>query len=166
MQKFIPVILFLLVSLETVAQNESCEQHIKKLPTMLFLHMRPVEDIDCDYTGATLVLIKRENDSLVLKTLYASCHGYSFENDDYLVKNLNKYYKDSVSEHCNIILPIYFDYYDRKDTIKVSPIIKDAIKMEISKLNNKQFIILNPLEITFGKGIIDKVPESGIILQK
>ena len=131
-------------------QEITCGINIKKLEDVIFRNMKSIDDVDCDYTGATLMQIYKENDSLQIKTLYASCHGYNFEDDQFLKKRLNKYYKDSSMGGCKIIMPFYWNYNDDKSIQKPSEEIKGQMKKIISKQKGKQILILEPFEITMG----------------
>lgn len=113
--------------------------------------MKSVNDIDWDYTGATLMQICKENDSLQIKTLYASCHGYDFEDDHFLKKQLNKSYKDSSIGSCKIIMPFYWNYNDDKLIHKPSKKIKNEMKKIIAVQKGKQVLLLEPFEITISR---------------
>ncbi len=142
------IILFFSLFKTGFGQAVDCGSNISKLKVTIFRNLGSIVDVECDYTGATLLQIYKEKDSLKIKTLYASCQAHNLEDNSFLKKQLNKLYKDSITGDCKIILPFYWNDDDAKSIYKPSEKIKNEMNEMIAIQKGKQGLILEPLEIT------------------
>jgi hypothetical protein len=160
-------VIFLLITLLSSnillqAQKNNCIVDPIKLQIVIERNLLPRQDIECDYTGGSIIQIYKLNDSLAIKSLYASRKGYNFDNDALLSKQLNKYYVDSFTKTCKVVIPMLFYYSDKKTSFEPSDKIKTTINEMREKMRTKNLQLLETLILTDTKPTIDYEPEPTI----
>lgn len=105
---YILLALCIVFSAACYSQKKTC--HDSLITRTIERYINPPDCIDCDYTGISLLKIYREDDSVKIKTIYASGNGYNFDNDKGLSKGLTLKCKNYIGIKDTIVAPVYFYY--------------------------------------------------------
>ena len=145
--KRVASIFFLLMPFSTLLAQDNLKDFDSLLSKTLQTHIGFPECNACDSSGLALLIITEFNDSLIIKTLYASSFHFDQEKDDGFIRRFNKAYKKNFKKNSSVVIPLHFNYYKEGDIlVPINTACEKALTVKLKSLK-KGTHILNPVLI-------------------
>jgi hypothetical protein len=147
MRSLVLFILFIELSQSTFGQQNSIDSCNRIIERALQKNILTPEYDDIDSSGLALLKISKINDSILIKSIFCSAVQFNLEINKYFSRLLNRYYKVKLPNNYEVFVPIYFVYYNAKDSI--APYSKDSknnLEKKIKTLKKKN--ISSPVTVT------------------